>query len=633
MDFMHVDVWVTVINHGAGGQTFQGWVGLIVYLALYADRSDNGLESNHILRLTFAKLDEPTKNLLQSQGINVDRVEQTLRNELDRDLPLGIAQGQQVQQIRMRKFFDGDIGTLGIYVDLALHSGPGENEFLAPRGNVELAKCFRDPMKMIAFATSPGLFALLGPDAKFRRAELSPGSSEYRYPFREDMSDKSSKELGTIDSISVDPKLSFDTHNIPFEELHIKMEGTYTDSEPNFGFTAHLYFNPKRNTDGIVEWESRLDIDFGLLATLLFVIGGLLVLFVPLAPVGIGFWLMVGTIVSLVGEQIAEQIVSKQTAEKVDEESQASVLDSLPFRLPAAVRRWDPFYETQHQIVAKLDEPMVIDDLGMAFIAEHVVLDKQPVVRLDIAPYDELRENGEIVGIRYEVPDFVQVASSTKPDAKGPGVDRMEFEPSDPVSKLVTLTLEQIEERKARKRLLAPIVLDARRINMFHGQIERLLCTTWRIRTQQRDRLIQEFQERTRADIEANELPAIKQKATADLTAKLGRPPTEEELDKEVELRVQSKIEERQKDYEDGDLRDDLHPALAPLLHFDLAPEELISLQEHGAFSLEGKEIIVRENRDGSHTPYYRDHPDRDPRDNLLSLPHYLYPYVPPPPP
>src|SRR4030095_8754520 len=140
----------------------------------------------------------------------------------------------------------------------------------------------------------------------------------------------------------------------------------------------------------------------------------------------------------------------------------------------------------------------------------------------------ELRENGEIVGIRYEVPDLVEFASSTTPDAKGPGVDRMEFERSDPVSKptLVTLTLEQIEERKARKRLLAPIVLDARRINMFQGQIERLLCATWRIRTEQRDLLIQEFQQRTRADIEANELSAIEQKATADLTAKLGRPPT-----------------------------------------------------------------------------------------------------------
>jgi hypothetical protein len=45
---------------------------------------------------------------------------------------------------------------------------------------------------------------------------------------------------------------------------------------------------------------------------------------------------------------------------------------------------------------------------------------------------------------------------------------------------------------------------------------------------------------------------------------------------------------------------------------------------------LEGKEIIVRHNDDGTTTPYYRDHPDGDPRDNLLSLPHYTPPYEPP---
>jgi hypothetical protein len=92
-------------------------------------------------------------------------------------------------------------------------------------------------------------------------------------------------------------------------------------------------------------------------------------------------------------------------------------------------------------------------------------------------------------------------------------------------------------------------------------------------------------------------------------------------------------IDERQKDYVNGGLRDDLHRALAPFLRFDLAPEELIDLQQRGVFALDGKEIIVRHNKDGTETPYYRDRPDGDPRDNLLSLPHYAFPYVPPPPP
>ena len=70
--------------------------------------------------------------------------------------------------------------------------------------------------------------------------------------------------------------------------------------------------------------------------------------------------------------------------------------------------------------------------------------------------------------------------------------------------------------------------------------------------------------------------------------------------------------------------------AVARTLRFDLAPEELIEQQLAGVVILDGKEIIVRHNSDGTATPYYRDHPDGDPRDNLLSLPQYTSPYQPP---
>ena len=549
----------------------------------------------------------------------------------------------------MKKFFDldrfdGDQGTLGIYVDLPLRSGPG-NEFLPPRGDIGLAQNFREPKKAIAFATSPGLFLLLGPDAKFQRAELSPGSSEYRYPFRQDMSDSSGEELGTIDSITAGPKFTIDSNGQPIltGELDFSVDGDYTASGPNIGFTMHFYFNPKRNTKegiakGIVEWESDIHVDFGLLGTIILAVIGLIFLAAPLyVGASLGFYILVAAIASLVGGAfglpIAEHFVSKAIAEKVDEQSQASVLDSLPIRLPAAFRRWDPFYETQHQIVAKLDEPMVIDQLGMAFTAKELVLDKQPVPPVDTAPRDEVRDNGVVTAIRYEVPD-IDEEMAIGFEAKGPGVDRLDFVRADPVNEptLVTLTLDQIVDRKAQKRVLAPIVLDAQRINMFEGQIAQLLCITWRIRTDQRNRLIGEFQRSAREDIETNELTEIEQKARKALTEKLHRPPTPEELGKEVELRIQSRIAELQKAYEDDGLRKDLHAALAPLLHFDLAPEELIALQEPGIFSLDGKEIIVRDNRNGTRTPYYRDHPDGDPRDNLLSLPHYTLPYAPPPP-
>ena len=631
MDFMRVSVMVTVDDH-VSGESFQGPLALIVYLALNSQRTAAGLERNHTLRLSFGRLDPLTRQLLEARGVDTELVESTIRRELDRDLPLGVAQGQSVQQIRMRKFFDADgSGTLGIYVDLALRSAPGD-VFRPPRGeSLLVAQNFREAGTHIAFATSPGLFAMLGPDAKFQRAELAPGSTNYRYPLREDMTDTSSKEFGTISSITVRGRRIVPPGTF-IGQLEMKVDGDYTDTSPDVGFTAHFYFNPKRDAGGIVDWESEVDVDFGLLATVLFIFAGLVVTVAFLAPVGITFWLVVGTMVSLAGQQLGEHFASKRLAESADEDAQASVLDSLPFRLPAAVRRWDPFYLTQHQIVARLDEPMVIDDAGIAFTGVDLVLDKQPVLQDDVAPYDEVRGNlGKITGIRYEVPDFVAQQSSI--EAKGPGVDRMDFTRDDPLNepRLVTLALEQIDERKAAQRILAPIVLDARRINMFGGQIDQLLCTTWRIRTQQRNRVLGEWEQQERADIAANELAGIEQDATDDLTQELGHAPSAEELAAEVELRIQSLIADRRKIYEDGALRDDLHEALAPLLHFDVLPDELITLQERGVFTLEGKEIIVRHNENGTVTPYYRDRPDGDPRDNLLALPHYSTPYVPPP--
>ena len=70
--------------------------------------------------------------------------------------------------------------------------------------------------------------------------------------------------------------------------------------------------------------------------------------------------------------------------------------------------------------------------------------------------------------------------------------------------------------------------------------------------------------------------------------------------------------------------------AIAQVLRFDLALEEFIRLQKARFLSIEDYEIIVRRNADGTETPYYRDPPDADPRDNLLSLPRYIQPYEPP---
>jgi WD40 repeat protein len=634
MDFMQVNVFATIVQHfppPEGDRTSEGNIGLIVYVALNADQTPNGLETNHSLRLSFGRFDPLTKIALEQAGVDLPFVEDQIRSRLDRDLPLGIAQGQQVQQIRMQKYaVPAGQRSLGIYVDLALRTKPG-SEFLPSRGSLRLAQNFRDPASEIAFATSPGLFALLGPDTKAQRGERIPGSSDFRFPLRKDFSNPDSAAIGTIDSISIGPELK-PTHGpipnfLPTGRLMVNIDATYTDLAINVGIALQFFFNPKRNADGIVEWEPDADVDPGLLATLLFIAAGIVVLFPFVGPFSIAAGLIAGAFAGLIGEAVAEHYAAKMIAQKADEQGSASVLDALPFRLPAAIRRWDPFYITNYQIVAKLDEAMIIDQRGIAFSAEEIILDKQPVPIEVIAPVGEERDGGTVSAIRYNVPDFLS-PSNAFPPATAPGVDRLDFVRTDPMNEptVVTLTVDQILERKESKRIIALIVLDAQRIFMVGGQIDQLLSATWRMRTQQYNRVISEFQQRERDEINTNERAQIEQ----DVAADLGGGATPEEITEEVERRIDKLVDERRKEYigDDGDLRNDLHEALAPFLRFDVAPEELVDLQRRGIFSLDGKEIIVREGM-----PYYRDHPDSDPRDNLLSLPHYAFPFVPPPPP
>jgi hypothetical protein len=122
----------------------------------------------------------------------------------------------------------------------------------------------------------------------------------------------------------------------------------------------------------------------------------------------------------------------------------------------------------------------------------------------------------------------------------------------------------------------------------------------------------------------------IRADVIADLTEELGRPPTEEEIREEFNSRINGLIDLLIPGFEEQILPGLLEDAVARTLRFDLAPEEMVQQQLAHVLILDGKKIIVRHNQDGTTTPYYRDHPDADPRDNLLSLPHYTPPYQPP---
>jgi hypothetical protein len=95
--------------------------------------------------------------------------------------------------------------------------------------------------------------------------------------------------------------------------------------------------------------------------------------------------------------------------------------------------------------------------------------------------------------------------------------------------------------------------------------------------------------------------------------------PREDEIDDAFRARVNLVIDGLMPGFEWDLLPGLLEAGVARMLRFDLAPKELLEQQLAGVVILDGKEIIVRHNSDGTATPYYRGHPDGDSRETTCS--------------
>jgi WD40 repeat protein len=633
--FMALNAFVTVVDNRSGEERAELPAGLLLALDLEADRTADGLERNHMLRLSLVRLSDLTRALLEAAGIDFRRVEQRIRERLDRTLALGMAQGLAVQQLRMRKFVGPSQRSLGLYVDLTLKSGPETGAFVPARGSLGLAQDFRDPARPLAFSTSPGLFALLGPDLKFRQAEeTATGSGDFRFPLREDPFDRESDEIGRIKSINVGPEISVGPNQPPqlTGRLVVDVHGEYTDAPLDPDFNLRLFFRPKTE-DGILEWDIDVSVNFGLLATLfLMAVGiGLALLFTP--TIGWGSAVLVGTILGLAVLKglIAEPLAARMVEGRVEEGAQAAFLDALPARVPAALRRWDPFYVTQHQVAVRVDQ-VFIDTLGIAFEGTAITLDKQPRPETHVVIRDEERaEDGTITALRYRVRDFQNIVTDL--EANAPGRDRMDFRRGDPQNEptLVSLTDAEVALRIEAGRILAPINYTPERIYLVDNSIALLLCLSRIERAEARGRLLREFRAATANAFRIELGDMLRAAATQDLEEALGRPPTEDEIRAEVDKRIEALVDQRQPDFEEQDLPGLLEEAVAQVLRFDLTPAEWAERWRAGVLALpDDKEIITRRNADGTTTTYIRDRPDGVAHDNLLSLARYSPPYQPP---
>jgi hypothetical protein len=402
--------------------------------------------------------------------------------------------------------------------------------------------------------------------------------------------------------------------------------------------TCSYFFQPVIAGDGVVTWDPDVDVDLGLLATLVLIGAGI---GITLLFAGWGSALVIGSIlgVAVLKGLIAEPLAAKIVADRLDVEQFASLFDVIPFKLDAASRRWDPFFKTHVLVLGLLDEPPVIDSRGIAFEAARLALDKEPTPEDHVVIRDEDRSAGVVTGLRYRVRDFDD--HNTDVDdivadfrAIAPSTDRLDYARSDPIANpsLVSLTLEQLALRIPEKKVLAPLIYTAERISMFEGQVDQILVLTRRERVEAKERVENRFRARQRDFIEAEYGNEIRLIVTSLLENELGRQPTNQEVQVAFDAHVSSVIDGMIRAFRRYQLPYLLEAAIARTLRFDLSPEEFTELQHAGILVLDGMEMLVRHNADGTQTPYYRDHPDGNPRDNLLAKRHYSHPYVPPGP-
>ena len=549
-------------------------IGILLTVAVTSEADDRGFERNHQLAITMVDFDGLTLLALAFAGVDVDSIRNRVKSQLDRTVPFGVAGGQAVQRVALvvHPTTPGHQAAFGAYIDLALRNGPEPDAFRDPRGDETLAQNFLVPDVDLAFATGDGLFGLLGPDARFRMAEPNDDGG-FSFPLREDPNNPDSEVVGRVLGVSVRPERAGFPTAVLTGRLEIDVHGVYTDTLIDTEFHMQILLRPEVDDGGLVTWDVDVDVDVSILATLLslaLVVG---------AAVFIGPGAAVGVFVVLVAAQvIVDEVATARVRDKFDE-SDAAFIDALPFRVAVAQRRWDPFFATDHEVLA-LVETVNIDDDGIDFEGVAAV-GRAPVPVNHVVIRDEERDGSDVSHLRYRVRDAVQFAADFTEIA--PGTDRRPFRVADPAEPtLVSLTVEQIQSRMSidplERRLRELVRYRPHKIHLFEHKIDSMLVISTREIDEQRDAI----------------------------------------LDADPDL-------------DEDEVAERLPLALDRTARFDLRPDEFAVLQrEVRALVIEGKEIITM-HRAGRTTVYYRDRPDFNPRDNLLSLPRYSPPYVPPP--
>jgi hypothetical protein len=539
-----------------------------------------------------------------------------LKPLVDQTLDLGqLGTGGRIDDIALRKLAaaNGAPAALGIYVNLMLRSGPATDHFLPARGNVLLGQNILPAGEDMAFASRNDLYGALASDAWYRRAV--PSGSGYSYPlyFKE--------RDGTLLGITIAPTTIQEGPN----RLRIKAKAEIEiNNLPNPDVTLLIDIYGGVDSEGVMTWDSSSTAyQSGLLWDVVEVLaGGLVAAIVPVVgPIGALL------ILHYTEAMIADAVIGNKDEERLD----VTLLDISPNRLTVFRKRWDPFYETQHQIGLRPGGTLMTAD-GIALWGRAVLTrTTKPVYDAVIRDTEHVDDDAP-TALRYRVQD-IDNYPELDPDnekSKAPAADRQTFTRyDDPAGEpnLVQITVPDAVARVAQNRLVGAIPYTVEAIEAPGQPANKLLVISRREYDEERNRLIEEHTNAVTPQIWADHEAAVRMQVLADFAA-LGLFPTSEEIEAAVAAGIQPFIKANVDAYLLGALPSDLYAALLPLLRLELAQTHFGKLQQDGILIIKFFDLVHVPARNAF---YYRDRfvaslentPAKRKADNLYSKPRY----------
>jgi hypothetical protein len=580
-------------------------------------RPSNGLLENIQIKLELIDISGILVNLIEdisSIGMTKEDLMLQLAETINQTLDFPLTAGGAIQEIYTKKFNNvpGKPDAIGVYINLALQNSPEKDSYFENEGDLEEAENFLDSDSAMAFGFNANLYAKLGQDLKFKMAKKREGDSGYYYPLLEN-----GEKVGSIKEITVYPKIEYSGSEASYpNQLIINIYGEYDKADLSPDFDFQIFMKPIY-PNGLLEFEVDYDLDIGWVSYLLTLFLGTFIS-VVLPQIGIPL-----TIIAILAMKGIEYVLTDFAKDAVESEgSITSFLDTFPNQLMVEARRWDPLFFTQHRLKTA-EAQCLINNEGFAIESKKLKLGitHEPIEHAVIR--SEFRnEEEELDGLYYRIRDIGNYLDNDLIMNHAASLRYPYKEILPPEGSIETyrvgLSLSQMEER-IQQKTIHPMNLEyvPKKVDIIENQIYKILS----ISQKELEELKGITRDILRNEINANQMPEIREQAISELEGELGRTPNETEINDRINQIITELIEDN------FSIRYQIE--LDRRMKFQLEPFELAKLQRKNILILGKDHLVIRDMRtENGITTYYRDYeqpfePLTNKNDNLMNLPKY----------